>query len=156
MWARSGVATCVAVIAALIGAVAFGVHARLELDSTRHALQRSQQSIVRLDAEIRAAGTRHVDAETALTNARDALERDTTTRDRLRTTDRVEYSRLTAALADLASHQREVTTNTARALRLDACLLAASQVLNEAAVGDTVHLAATLPDAQRQCEAAAA
>ena len=153
---RSGVATCVAVAIALLCAIAFTVHARLDLDSTRHSLARSQQDLTRLDAQVRVAGSQRADAATALAAARRLLTTDTGARDRLRATNRVEYAHLTAALADLARHRAELTANTARAQRLDQCLLVASQLLNEAAVGDTVHLAATLPVAERLCSEAAA
>jgi multidrug resistance efflux pump len=137
-------------------ATAFTVHARLDIDSFRHALTDSRGRVVHLDAQIRDARSQRAQAAADLAVARTTLATDTGTRDRLRETDRVEYARLTAALSDLARHRAEVATNTARAQRLDACLLVTSQVLNEAAVGDTAHLATTLPGAAQLCSEAAA
>lgn len=156
MTTRSGVATCVAIVVAFLSATAFTVHARLDLDSTRHALTESRRHLVHLDAQVRDSGSRRAQASVELARARAALAADTGARDRLRATDRVEYTKLTAALTDLAQHKAEVATNTARAQRLDACLLVTSQVLNEAAVGDTAHLATTLPGAAQLCSEAAA
>jgi hypothetical protein len=143
-------------VVALVCATAFTVHARLDIDSSRHALTDSRGRVVHLDAQIRDARSQRAQAAADLAVARTTLATDTGTRDRLRETDRVEYARLTAALTDLARHRAEVATNTARAQRLDACLLVTSQVLNEAAVGDTAHLATTLPGAAQLCSEAAA
>jgi hypothetical protein len=156
MSTRSGVATCVAVVVALLCATAFTIHARLDLDSTRHALGASQENLVRLDAHVRDAGVQRAQAAQQLMRARATLASDTGARDRLRETDRVEFTRLNGALADLARHREEIASDTARAQRLDACLLVTSQLLNEAAVGDTAHLATTLPTAERLCSQAAA
>ncbi|HEX4491431.1 MAG TPA: hypothetical protein VH914_09530 [Acidimicrobiia bacterium] len=156
MSTRSGVATIVAIVVALLCATVFTVHARLDLDATRHSLAVSRQHVVHLDAQVRDAGSQRAQASVELARARTALAADTSARDRLRATDRVEYASLTAALADLARHREELKENTARAQRLDACLLATSQLLNEAAVGDTAHLATTLPTAAQLCSEAAA
>jgi hypothetical protein len=143
-------------VVALVCATAVAVRTRLDVDSTRRALTDSRERVVHLDAQIRDAQARRTQAAADLAAARATLATDTGTRDRLRETDRLEYARLTAALADLARHRAEVTTDTARAQRLDACLLATSQLLNEAAVGDTAHLGTTLPSAARLCNEAAA
>jgi hypothetical protein len=155
MTRRRGVVTAVLSIAAL-GATVFVVWSRHELQTTRQDLRDAQHILTRLDAQLRGDTEQRISATAALAAAQAVMQHDTEARDALRGTGRVEYGKLTSALATLVRHRAEVTANSARAERLDRCLLGASQVLNEAAVGDTAHLATTLPVAQRLCTEAAA
>jgi hypothetical protein len=150
------VAAALLALLVVIGGTLFFVHTHGQLRDTRDALDLSQDRLNRLDVVEHGAVADRAQAFAALQRARDALAADTAARDRLRATDRAELSRLNASLTSLAQHQRDLAAGTARAKLLDDCLIGASQVLNEAAVGDIVHLRSTLPPVQQLCSQAAA
>jgi hypothetical protein len=141
---------------AISGATVFVVRSRDDLHAAQAGLTRSQHRVIELDAIQHRAAVARSNALAALQRARDALHSDTAAREHLDATDRAEYVVLTAALETLQQHRAELASGTARAHRLDDCLVGASQVLNEAAVGDRVHLASTLPRVQQLCNEAAA
>lgn len=156
MPSRRGVAVAAAGVVVLVSATAFLVRARQDLHSTQRARSATTERLTTLDSELRTATVRRADETRALATTRALLDEHTSIRDDLRATGRVEYQRLVAALDDLTRRRVAVTADTQRAKRLDDCLLGASQVLNEVAVGDTAHLATTLPVAQQLCEQVAA
>jgi hypothetical protein len=148
-----------AVVVALLVVVAgtlFFVHTHSQLRDTRGRLSLSQDRLARLDVVEQDAVVERAKAFAALQRARDALAADTAARDQLRAADRAELARLSAALKSLSQHQAGLAAGTARAKLLDDCLVGASQVLNEAAVSDVVHLRTTLPPVQLLCSQAAA
>ena len=150
-WVAALVVACVALAAVSVSVV----HTRDDLRGTREQVARTANHLTLLDAEVGSA-VRHRSASlAALGRAGGLLRKDTAARDRLLETDRIEYLTLVAALHSLSEHRAELAVDAARAQRLDDCLVAASQALNEAAVGDTVHLARSLPSAQRLCSGAA-
>jgi hypothetical protein len=156
MFTRGRVAAFALAVLALVGAALFVVRTRADLNTARDGLTRSGANLTRLDAQLHAAVADRADAFTKLEGVRDGLRRETASRDALRETDRVRYADLVATLATLTQHRTELTADSARARLLDDCLVGASQVLNEAAVGDTNRLSSTLPSVQRRCAAAAA
>jgi hypothetical protein len=144
------------VVLVLAAVAVFAVHTRDDLRAARDGLDQTQQHLTELDAvEHDAVGTRS-DALAALARARAILLVDTNARDQLTEGDRVQLRVLSTALHTLAQHQSELVSGEARAKLLDDCLTGASQVLNEAAVGDVSLLASTLPPVQRLCSQAAA
>jgi hypothetical protein len=153
---RGRVAAFLVASIALAGSTIFYVHGRHELHSASDGLTVSEHHLTQLHAQLRDSVVRRTDELAALAHARDALRNDTAARDRLRETDRAEYRLLAAALQSLSQHRAELEADAGRAKLLDDCLVGASQVLNEAAVGDTYHLRSALPAAQRLCTEAAA
>ena len=131
------------------------MHGRHELHSASDGLTVSEHHLAQLHTQPGRGRAPRRRALAAL-NTRDALRNDTAARDRLRETDRAEYRLLVAALQSLSQHRTELEADAGRAKLLDDCLIGASRVLNEAAVGDTFHLRSTLPAAQRLCTEAAA
>jgi hypothetical protein len=150
------VAAAVVVVLALVGATIFAVKSRDDLHSARDALARSEHNLDVLHARQNAAVAHRTAALAALDHARELLRTDTEARDTMIATDRVRYGLLGTALQTLSKHKTELAASTARAQLLDNCLTGASQVLNEAAVGDVAHLASTLPTVQKLCSQAAA
>lgn len=150
---RNGTRKLVALAVVLIVAVAtvFVVHARDERRTASRDLATSRHHLAQLNSALREAVTARRDALTALDNARETLRADTGARDRLRETDGIEYGALANATRTLADHHAQLAAATRRAKLLDACLIGASQALNEAAVGDVVHLRETLPRAELLC-----
>jgi len=153
---RGWVAALAVACVALAGVTVSVVRTRSDLRDTREQLARSGRRLRLLDGEARSAVLHRTDSLAALGRAGALLRKDTAARDRLLETNRIEYRTLTAALTSLSQHRAELAADATRAQRLDDCLVGASQVLNEAAVGDTFHLAQTLPATQRLCSAAAA
>jgi hypothetical protein len=148
----------VALVAVFIITVAavFVVRTRDDLNTASAGLAESRQHLARLDTELLDAAVARSEAEAALEHAREVLRADTGARDQLRATSRTEYGLLIAALQTLFEHRAQLEGGAARAKLLDECLTSASQVLNEAAVGDLGHLAAALPRAERLCARAEA
>ena len=155
MFTRGRVAAFALLALAFAGATLFVVHTRGDLKAARVGLTKSGANLTRLDAQLHAAVTDRTDALAKLERIREGLRKQTAARDALRDTDRVRYADLAAALATLAQHRTQLAADSARAKLLDDCLIGASQVLNEAAVGDANRLASTLPTAERRCAAAA-
>jgi hypothetical protein len=153
---RGRVAAFLVASIALAGTTIFFVHGRHELHSASDGLTVSEHHLAQLHTQLRDAVVRRAEELAALEHARDALRNDTAARDRLRETGRAEYRLLVAALQSLSQHRTELEADAGRAKLLDDCLIGASRVLNEAAVGDTFHLRSTLPAAQRLCTEAAA
>ena len=153
---RRAVGALIVASLAISGTAVFVVRSRDDLHAARTGLTRSQHHVIELDAIQHRAAVDRTSALAALQRARDVLGTDTRAREHLDSADRAEYALLTSALKTLQQHQAELAAGTARAHRLDDCLVGASQVLNEAAVGDRVHLASTLPQVQQLCNAAAA
>ena len=108
-----------------------------------------------LHARQRDAVAHRTETLAALDHAREVLRTDTEARDTMVATDRVQYGLLGEALQTLSKHKAELAASAAHAKLLDDCLTGASQVLNEAAVGDVEHLASTLPPVQKVCSQAA-
>lgn len=148
----------VVVVALLIttAAAILVVRTRDDLHAASAGLAASQQHLARHHVELRAAAVARTDAVGALEHAREALRADTAARDHLRATDRTEYGLLIATLQTLVEHRAQLEAGAARAKLLDECLISTSQALNEAAVGDLGHFAATLPRAERLCARAEA
>jgi hypothetical protein len=153
---RRHVAALVVAVFLLAGGSVFVVRTRDDFRAARRGLARSEQRLDRLDSQYRDAVAAHTAELAALERTRDTLRADTNARDQLVATSGVEYRLLTEALQSLSRHRAELAAGTAHAKLLDDCLGGASQVLNEAAVGDVEHLASTLPDVQRLCSRAAA
>jgi hypothetical protein len=149
------VATVVVVLLALVGASMFIVKARDDLHSARSGLARSEHDLDRLRARQADAVAHRTAALAALDDARETLRTDTEARATMIATDRVQYGLLGKALETLSKHKAQLAASAARAALLDDCLTGASQVLNEAAVGDVEHLATTLPPVQKVCSQAA-
>ncbi len=149
------VAAAVAVVLALAAATIFIVTSRGDLHSARGALARSEHNLDVLHRRQDAAVAHRTAALAALDHARELLRSDTDARDTMIATDRVQYGLLGTALQTLSKHKAELAASAAHAQLLDDCLSGASQVLNEAAVGDVVHLASTLPPVQKLCSQAA-
>jgi hypothetical protein len=143
------------VLLALVGATAFIVNARSDLRSARRGLTRSEHNLDVLHAHQKDALAHQSETLAALDHAREVLRTDTEARDALLETDRVQYALLGEALQTLSKHKAELAASAAHATLLDDCLTGASQVLNEAAVGDVEHLASTLPPVQKVCSQAA-
>jgi uncharacterized protein YoxC len=156
IFTRRRVAAFVVALLALAGATVFVVKTRDDLRAARDGLSRSEHNLDVLDARQRDAVTQRTHALEALDRARALLANDTAARERMLETVGAQYGLLTEALQKLSQHQAELAASAAHAKLLDDCLAGASQVLNEAAVGDVVHLASTLPPVQRLCTQAAA
>jgi hypothetical protein len=146
----------VVVVLALVAAGVFVVRTRDDLGSTRRGLGRSAQRVAVLHAQQAAAIGRQTQVVAALGRASEALRTDSDARDAMLETDRGQYVLFTRALQTLSKHRIELWVSAVHANLLDDCLTGASQVLNEAAVGDVVHLATTLPPVQALCSQAAA
>jgi hypothetical protein len=155
MFTRIRIAAFAASILVVAAAGVFVVTTRNDFHRTERELAASQHSLAVLGTEQRLAVVRRNATLADLDRARADLATHTAARDELRATGRAEYRRLTAALDTVSAHRAQLAADTERAKRLDDCLVATSQVLNEAAVGDTRRLASTLPGAQRLCAAAA-
>jgi uncharacterized protein involved in exopolysaccharide biosynthesis len=156
MFTRIRVAAVVAALLVLVAATVFVTRTRADLHSARAGITTSEHNLDVLDTDLHTAVAQRTDARTQLAHAQAVLLHDTTARDQLLATNAVQYRLLTTAIATLAQHRSQLAAGAARAKLLDDCLIGASQVLNEAAVGDTAHLASTLPNAQQMCSAAAA
>jgi hypothetical protein len=152
---RRRVAAVVAVVLALAAATTFVVKTRSDLHSARSGLRRSEHNVSVLHTRENDAIAHRTAALTALDQARETLRSDTAARDAMRETDRAQYALLGRALQTLSQHKAELAKSATHAALLDTCLAGASQVLNEAAVGDVVHLASTLPPVQKVCSQAA-
>ena len=155
MFTRMRIAAFAASVLVLAGATTFVVGTRNDFHSTERALASSQRNLNALDAQQRIAVTaarRHAGRARPRATGFARTPRPATD---CRATGRDEYRRLTAALDTVSAHRAQLAADTERAKRLDDCLVATSQVLNEAAVGDTHRLASSLPSAQRLCTAAA-
>ena len=143
-------------VLALVGATAFVIRTRDDLRAARAAHTRSEQNLGVLHARLKDTDAHRTEALAALEHEREVLRTDTEARDTLLGTDRVQYGLLVVALQTLSTHQAQLDASSTHAKLLDDCLTGASQVLNEAAVGDVEHLALTLPPVQQTCSQAAA
>jgi hypothetical protein len=150
------VAGAVVVVLALVAATLFVVKARDDLHSAHRGLQQSEHNLDVLHASQADADARRTEVLAALDRATEALSTDSEARDTMLETDRAQYVLLTQALQTLSKHRVELWASAVHANLLDDCLSGTSQALNEAAVGDVVHLATTLPPVQALCSRAAA
>jgi len=148
---RTRMFIAVGAVLALVAATVFVVHARDERNEASRNLARSRLHLTQLDRALHEAVSARRDALAALDNAREVLRADIAARDSVRRTNGIEYGTLIAATRTLAAHQAQLAAGTQRAALLDQCLIGASQALNEAAVGDLVHLRSTLPRAEQIC-----
>jgi hypothetical protein len=151
--ARNRIRVLVALVVVTIVAAAtvFVVNTRADMHEAQAGIATSSRHLSRLQSDIAAAVAARADARTALDHAREVLRADTEARDQLRATNKSEYRILVVSLQTLAANQAQLAVDARRAKLLDECLIGASQALNEAAVGDVVHLVATLPRAERLC-----
>jgi hypothetical protein len=153
---RRPVAAALVLSLALVAATVFVVKARADLHAAHGGLQRSSHNLDVLHGRQTAATARRTEVLDALDRATEALSTDSRARDTMLQTDRTQYILLARALQTLSKHRVELWASAVHANQLDDCLTGASQALNEAAVGDVVHLAATLPPVQALCSEAAA
>lgn len=153
---RTRLLVAVAALVVFVVATVFVVQTRDDLHAANRGLVASRHHQSQLRVALNAAVLARTEATVALEHAREVLRADTASRDQLRETGRSEFQLLTLAIENLAQQQAALAAGTARAKRLDECLIAASQALNQAAVGDVVHLAITLPHSERLCAVAEA
>jgi hypothetical protein len=152
---RRGAAAAV-VMLAVVAATVFVVKARDDLHAARRGLEQSSHNLDVLHARQDGADARRTEVFAALDRATEGLRTDSEARDTMLETDRAQYVLLSQALQTLSKHKAELWESVVHANLLDDCLTGASQALNEAAVGDVVHLATTLPPVQALCSRAAA